>query len=63
MPCVAAAAAASDPNSVDSMKEPPDPWAESAAAAAKATADAVANAVAVALAAARSSEGAVLMDV
>ena len=34
----AAIASAADPNSVDSMKEPPDPWAESNAAAAKATA-------------------------
>ena len=54
----AAIASAADPNSVDSMKEPPDPWAESAAAAAKATADAEAAAAAVAAKAAASQENA-----
>jgi hypothetical protein len=54
----AAVASAADPNSVDSMKEPPDPWAESAAAAAKATADAEAASAAVAAKAAASQENA-----
>eukprot|EP00964_Phaeocystis_antarctica_P112538 scaffold76689_cov60-Phaeocystis_antarctica.AAC.2 len=54
----AAIASAADPNSVDSMKEPPDPWAESNAAAAKAAADAEAAAAAVAAKAAASQENA-----